>query len=193
MIVKFLGTADAKAVIGRRLGAIIRQPIDEDVRKVVKHLMMRTRNPHKQAPSAREHAIAHHKTQIRTAGRAGAIIAKELAKEASLWEKQLDDWQKSAPPKGPLPYYRKASYDGLRPSTSDNMRNLGKCAQKGCLSDCRPWENLYIDVGTGPQTGLTSRIKKSESVKNETMHRIMNLLVANVSCAEVNSKCSSLI
>ena len=61
------------------------------------------------------------------------------------------------------------------------MGNLGKCAAKGCLSDCRPWKKLYIDVKTGPKTGLTTRIKKSESVKNETWHRIANQLVSNVS------------
>jgi hypothetical protein len=181
LIVKFLGTAEAKAVIGRRLGAIIRKPAEEDVKKVVQHLMTRKGKPHKAEETAREHAISHHKTEIRTVGRQANTIAAELQTESQMWEKERAAWERRSPPRGPVPYYRKESYDGLHKSTADLMGNLCKCAVKGCLSDCRPWKDLYIDVRTGPQTGLTSRIKKSESVKNEAWHRIANLLVARVS------------
>jgi len=166
--VKNVNDAESKGIIGRRLGSIIRKPIDEDIEKVTDYLAKRKLQPLTDHAAAKERAQSDYKTAIRTIGRDGLTLHKELKEEADLWEHERSEWEKSAPPRGTAPHYRKASYDGTRPSTFELMGNLGKCAAKGCLSDCRPWKKLYIDVKTGPKTGLTTRIKKSESVKNET-------------------------
>jgi hypothetical protein len=108
------------------------------------------------------------------------VLHDELKKEGDFWERKREEWEQSSPPRGARPYYRKRGFNKEQ-STRDVMAQLERCASKGCLSDSRSWEKLYTDLGTGPKTKLTKRLKKSESVKNETWHRIANMLVMKVS------------
>ena len=60
------------------------------------------------------------------------------------------------------------------------MDNMIKCAKKGCYTDQRHYTENYIDLGLAPKMKLMKRMKKSESGKNESLHRVLNNLVNQV-------------
>jgi len=191
-VVATLGNPLWKATVSSRLGNIIRKPLPLDLDAVVKYLSKRKRNPITDKTQAEMEAKKSFTVSLRTEGRSAGELVKELNTEGDFFERKRQEWAdggKKGDPKD-RPAYRARGYNG-EPSTFQTMMNVCKCAEKGCLSDCRPVEQLYIDIGPPrPVTGLQHRIKKSESVKNETFHRIANLLVAQASRAPP-SPCTS--
>ena len=75
MVAKTITDAEGKGIVGRRLGAIIRKPIESDVELVVDYLMGREKKPFRDRDSAREHAVSAYKANIRTCGRSPQVTS----------------------------------------------------------------------------------------------------------------------
>ena len=167
-----------RAVVTRRFGDIVRRPNSPDLEEVVQYLGKRKINPITDRDAAKRHALANHRESIRSVGRDGNVLSSELLQQGLVFEQIRVEWAASQLP-GRLPSFRAPGISG-QPSTFDVVQNLATCAKKGCLSDCRPFEDCYRLLYTRPKTGLPVFSKKSESGKNETFHRLVNLIVAEV-------------
>lgn len=181
-IVDTIENPDLKGVVSQQFGSIIRAPLEEDIQKVVQWLMFK-RPPNKRITSAQEArtlAMSNFNHAIRTTGRPAAVIAVELLTLGRYFEDRRIAWEKS-PGESELPAFRPPNMRNNKLSSWETVQNVVECARKGCLSDCFVIDEMYMDVSTGPKTDLISRIKKFESVKNESWHRIANLLVSEVS------------
>ena len=95
-----------------------------------------------------------------------------------LWEGLIERLRADRQLKGHQSIVR-AQHGQLR-GTLEQAESMLECIDKGCLSDPLPVQQMYIPIKE-LQTGLVQRMKKSESVKNETTHKGVNRLVAQVS------------
>lgn len=178
-IIQTIDNPVQRGVISRRFGHIIREPFSPDVAAVVRYLGKRPIRPIADEVAARTDALANHRSSIRRVGRPGEDIARELVEQGQVFESLRLEYAASKSP-GALPAFRGPGISG-RPSTMQVIQNVSACAAKGCLSDPRPFEDCYHQLGTFPQTGLPLYLKKSESGKNESLHRVANQIAAEIS------------
>ena len=78
-------------------------------------------------------------------------------------------------------------FTGGKSSTVQVFKNVISCAEKGCLEDPTGIDNMYFNMGVGPQTGLPTWRKKSESTKNESLHRTLNSLTNGITNIHVDN------
>lgn len=174
---------ELKGAAKARLGKILRAPYEPDVDKVVRYLQKRSRKRILDPDEARGHALKRHRSNIRRSGRVPPVLVKDLEDERDGLQAQLVTWNGASPDRRQQlgrPVYRNTGHNG-EISSYDEMGNVIDCARKGCISDCRKLEDCYIELGVGPLTGLETRIKKTDSTKNEAWHRLVNLLLSQIS------------
>eukprot|EP00966_Prymnesium_polylepis_P021277 489344-Prymnesium_polylepis.1 len=92
-----------------------------------------------------------------------------------LWEGLVERLRADRQLKGHQSIVR-AAHGQLR-GTLEQDESMLECIDRGCLSDPLPVQQMYIPIKE-LQSGLVQRMKKSESVKNETTHKGVNRLVA---------------
>jgi len=181
MVGDTLQNKEEQAEVERRLGAIIRKPVEEpDLKEAIGWLQRRPKNRIDDKDEARRRALSTHRRSIRTEGRDGSVLKPELVAERDFQQARLEEWKaKPSGQRGAPPAYRDAVHQGPRGS-SDVMNSLISCAEKGCLSDGRPLDQCYICERIEPLTTLPVWLKKQGSGKNEAWHRVANLLRAEV-------------
>ena len=180
VIVRTVQNHNLKGIVAKRFGSIIRKPVEADVAEVVKYLQTRPLRPITSSEEARAEALLNYGAHIRTVGQPPAVLAEALIAQGEVFEAARVAWAEQDSEKRQttdLPAFRASGRADHKPSSFETVQNVAACALKGCLSDCRPFAENYIEVSTGPKTGLVSRIKKSESTKNEALHRLLNRIV----------------
>lgn len=160
VIVRTVQNPNLKGVVAKRFGSIIRKPVEADVEKVVKYLQTRPLRPITSPEEARAEALLKYGVHIRTVGQPAAALAEALIAQGQVFETARVAWANQDSEKRQtteLPAFRASGRADHKPSSFETVQNVAACALKGCLSDCRPFAENYIDVSTGPKTGLVSR------------------------------------
>jgi len=96
------------------------------------------------------------------------------------WKELIGDFRRDRELKGSKSIVR-SQYGNLS-GTIEQMESMIDCINKGCYSDPMKVKHMYSNLrrhSDNPQ--LIYRLKKSESVKNETVHKGANRLVHSVS------------
>lgn len=102
-----------------------------------------------------------------------------------IWEAGIDKWRLDRMMKGHASVVRSQTAN-FRGTLEQMMHMLGTpeklgCIRKGCYSDPMAVDCMYTPYARGVGGIGLKRLKKSESVKNETVHKGGNKLVADIS------------
>lgn len=189
----------------QQLGAILRQPVDEDIQLVIAYLMDPLRRKrdnlevYKSEAAARAEALSNHRQSIRTVSASfRPHFDKSSPSPATLHPITTCQTPSCALQVGRTPAELTSELENLIrnvksmpevqvPTTTSGagtlttLENLVKCCGKGCYSDPLPVDQMYTRIAIGPQTGLPVYRKKGETSKNESAHRPLNAIFNEVS------------
>lgn len=167
----------------RDVGAAIRKPCESDISNVKKWLEHRGEKSGRGSSLKGQAADREARTnlyrqhgQVRTEGRPGHEI--ETALKAHI--EQYGELSEAEKTKGLRALFRPDDTI-YGTGTKAQAELIYNCCRKGCLTDPLPVDEMYIKYGEGPQTKLPLRISKGQSTKNESLHRLINGLVHNIS------------
>ena len=159
-------------VHARDVGATLRPTHEPDLQKAIAHLVESEQLPRSEA---RREAMKRYR---------GTGILRTYGPQPSelrvAWQHLIDRLRSDRDAKGARSIVR-AEYGTLK-GTVEQMEDMFQCIDKGCYSDPLKVKRMYIahrchaDCST-----LIYRVKKSESVKNETVHKGANRLVQDIS------------
>jgi hypothetical protein len=121
---------------------------------------------------ARQHVMASNKASIRTQGRDPQTLLRELNHLKDHWGARVDASNR--------PLFRPHKEAWTTKGTADQIDCVATCASKGCLTDPVSVERMYNRVHLSKH-GMPHYSKKSESARNEGLHRIINRLVEGIS------------
>ena len=166
------GTGDID-VHSRDVGQQIRPVHEPDVQLAAAHVQrMDSSLP---APEARRAALQRYRKNgtIRTFGPQPADLRQR-------WQSLIDRFRGERQVHGKNSIIR-AEYGNTK-GTLEQMQSMFSCIDKGCYSDPLPLNRMYTPYCcVKGSNDLRMRLKKSESVKNETVHKGANRLVQDVS------------
>ena len=164
------GEVDVRA---RDVGATLRPIHEPDLKKATQHLM-------KSEGLAEMEARREAQKRYRGTGilRTYGPQPKQLL---PAWEQLIDRMRSDREAKGSSSYVR-TEYGPLK-GTIEQCQSMRACIQKGCYSDpVTKVKRMYIATRAHSDCKqLHYRVKKSESVKNETVHKGANRLVQDIS------------
>ena len=160
-------------VHARDVGATLRPSYEKDLQAATQYLV---RSENLSRSDARREAMRRYRGTgiLRTYG-------PQPAELRASWQQLIDRLRRDRDAKGSRSIVR--SEFGSLKGTIEQMESMFRCIDKGCYSDpfSKP-KRMYMAYKrhTGCEQ-LIYRVKKSESVKNETVHKGANRLVQDIS------------
>ena len=158
-------------VATRDIGQQIRPIHEPDLAKAIDHLQAAEKLTRVEA---RREALKRYRGKgiLRTFGPQPGDLEER-------WEKCIERFKQDRDAKGHASVVRQQH--GKLIGTIEQMQSMMHCIRNGCYSDPLPIKKMYISCKKCPTAPtLVQRMKKSESVKNETVHQGVNRIVQDV-------------
>ena len=181
LVTESLGNPIHKDAVGKEFGAIIRQPVENDLIPGRDHLRSKASCKGLSDAALRSKVLSSYPQSVRRISRARDVVAQELEAAGDRWEAIRQTWL-DAPKgeRGDPPAFR-GELSKRSPATRHVINNMITCVRKGCYEDHRPVEEGYFLLRTGQKTKIPVYKCKNGTGKNEALHRPLNQLVVSVS------------
>jgi hypothetical protein len=175
-----------KAQMSKKCGEVFRYSqsqfsMEHDVEPIIEWLTTRPRAPLSRSDALKKALSSDYAINRRTIGREPAELCRALQE----FEQQLHLMDEEARHRGERPLIKPPTLWGGA-GTVETIKCKLACCLKGCFSDPLPVEDMFLTipagaVGPGAETGLSRHYSRSQTTKNETLHRLLNRLVEGIS------------
>jgi hypothetical protein len=110
------------------------------------------------------------------------VMARDRQEMLRLWDTAIERWtaerdRAAASKQRCIIRHETVDQDG----TIESMQSVRWHIAQGCLGQPLPYENLYVELGKQPLTGLPKRLYTAGSSCCESRNRVLNKIVASVS------------